>query len=294
LTYIQMTCFISLAATQKMSETAAALGLSLSTLSKYIDRMENELSTILFERHLSRRVLTREGELIYPNIKFIVKQYDDLRENMSGFTSFYHSSIKVAICFQQAHIMRQLTEFMRKYPKIKIEIIEASASEVCAMLDSGAADVGIVYEQIIDKKFPLSYILSINKLCAVVSQSHPLAVCDTVDLLQLKHEKFILYKDDDLMYRYLLNVCIADGFVPRVEQSRMRMSTVLINVSGGNGISLFSEETIEMQEIGGNVILKLNEAPRLTTIAICKTEFPNYTIGALIRFITNEETEQVN
>jgi len=283
-----MMCFTSLATTQKMSETAASLGLSLSTLSKYIDRMEAELSTVLFEKQLSRRVLTREGELIYPNIKYIVKQYDDLRTEISGITSFYDSSIKIAIGFQQSHIMRQLTAFMKINPNMKVSIVEASASEVCSLLDSGAVDVGIVYEQIINKKYPLSYPLSTNRLCAVVSESHPLAKCEAIELRQLQDEKFFLYKGDTLMYQYLLNVCIANGFVPRVEQSKMRISTILINVSAGNGVSLLSEDTVEMQDIEGNVVLSINDPPHLTMCAVCKNELPKKSLGDLIRFLSKE------
>jgi len=277
-----MKCFISLAKTQKMSETANALGLSLSTLSKYIDRMEDELSARLFDKSLSRKKLTHEGELIYPSIKYIVKQYDDLSAEIYRFSSIFESTIKVAIGFQQSHIMRQLTEFIKEYPKIKVEVTESSASDVCAMLDSGVADVGVVYEQIIDKKYPISFPLGNDRLCAVVSERHPLSDCKTVSMSQLRGEKFFLYKGDNLMYRYLLNVCIAAGFVPKVEHSTLRMSTLLMNVAAGNGVSLLSEKTIDMQNISGNVPLYLEENPLLTMCAVSVAEYPCRLLDAMM------------
>jgi len=284
MTYLQMKCFLSLATTQKMSETASALGLSLSTLSKYIGRMEDELSVPLFEKRLSRKILTREGELTYPGIKYIVKQYDDLRAEVFRQTSSYDSSIKIAVGSQQSHVIRQLSKFIDANPKVKVEIIEGSASDVCAMLDSGTVDVGIVYEQIINKKYPLSIPLGNDQLCAVVPDKHPLSVHDTVSIKQLMGEKFFLYKVDTLMYNYLLNVCIAAGFVPDVEHSTLRMSTLLLSVAAGNGVSLFSKKTVEMQDIPGNKILYLAENPLLTISAVSVAEYPSELLNSLIKF----------
>jgi DNA-binding transcriptional LysR family regulator len=284
-----MKCFLSLAKTQKMSETAAAFGLSLSTLSKYIDKMEDELSAPLFLKKLSRQMLTREGELIYPSIEYIVKQYDDQRAENYKYTSRYESSINVAFGFQQAHIMRHLTAFIKECPRAQLNVTEGSASEVCAMLDSGAADVGIVYEQIVGKKYPLTFSLSNDKLCAIISKNHPLADRETVSLSQLQKETFFLYKGDHLMYRYLLNVCITAGFVPNVEQSTLRVSTILLNVAAGNGVSLLSEKTVaNLQSITGNVALQLSENPLLTLCAICATEYPNKSIERLMEFLLRD------
>ena len=48
---------------------------------------------------------------------------------------------------------------------------EGSATEVCEMLDAGTADIGIVYEQFIDKKIPLTIRLYNDRLCAVVART---------------------------------------------------------------------------------------------------------------------------
>ena len=64
---MQMKCFLSLAKTQKMSETAAIMCLSLSTLSKYIDRMENELS---LRGRIKKNTLWQSAKLYrYANFK---------------------------------------------------------------------------------------------------------------------------------------------------------------------------------------------------------------------------------
>ncbi len=285
MTFLQMKCFLSLAKTKKMSVTAASMGLSLSTLSKYIDRMEDELSAPLFSKAFSRQVLTREGELIYPSIEYIVKQYDDLYAGSYKYSSRYESSISVVFGFHRLRTMRQLVEFMKEYPRIMLDVTEGSATDVCEMLDSGAADVGIVYEQFIDKKYTLTIPLLNDRLCAVVSQNHPMVTRETVSVSELQGEKFFLYRRDYLMYRYLLNVCITAGFAPEVEHSDLRMSTILLNVAAGNGVTLLPESIVKMLKVSGITILDLLENRPLTLCAVCASEYPDESRDKLLRYL---------
>ena len=286
MTYLQMICFISLAETQKMSITASSLGLSLSTLSKHIDRLEDEFSATLFVKRGSKKVLTREGELIYPSIKYMAKQHDDMRREIRTHTSStYDAHMSIAIGYQQSHVMRQIMAFIKAHPEIEVAVTECSASEVCAMVDSGKADIGIVCEQIINKKYPLSHPISRDKLCAVVSENHPLATSGIISIRDLQGEKFILYKGDQLMYRYLLNFCIAAGFVPDAESGILRLSTLLINVRAGNGVTLLTEKTVDIQNIRGTATLELFENPLLTTCAVSLSEYPDKLQDMLMQYL---------
>ena len=82
----QMRCFVRLAATKKLTETANMEGIRASTVSKYLDGMESELKAELFRKSPGGLELTKEGEIIYPTISFIVKKYDDMMAYMSGFS----------------------------------------------------------------------------------------------------------------------------------------------------------------------------------------------------------------
>jgi len=280
-----MKCFLSLAKTKKLSETAVAMGINLSTLSKYIDSMENELSVSLFTKRLSRQELTREGELIHPSIEYMVKQYDDQEAMLRQYTSRYESSIRVVIEYHQIEIMRRLFAFSKEYPKIKLEVTEASVVRVREMLDSGAADVGIVYEQFVDKKYPLTIPLRTDRLVAVVPEKHHLAKRGTISVSELQDEEFFLYRDDFLTYQYLLNICIAAGFAPKVKHSDLRMSGILYNVAAGNGVSFMAENIVDIINVPGKVNLRLSEDPVLLLCAAFNSDYPSKAIDMLMRFL---------
>lgn len=283
-TIFQMKCFLSLVKTRKMSTTAEQMGLSLSTLSKYITRMEDELSVPLFTKTLSRQVLTPEGELIYPSIEYIVKQYDDMCACSYRYTSRYESALSVVFGFHPHCIMRHIVAFLRDNPHIMLNVTEGSATDVCEMLDTGTADIGIVYEQFIDKKYPVTVPLFNDRLCAVVAIDHPLAKRQTISISELQWEKFFLYRRDYLMNRYLLHACIAAGFVPMVEHSDMRFSTILLNVEAGNGVTLIPESIVPTLHVRNIATLNLSENLPLTLCAVCASDYPDESRDLLLRY----------
>jgi DNA-binding transcriptional LysR family regulator len=258
------------------------MGLSLSTLSKYITRLENELSVKLFCKSFQRLELTREGELVYPSFEYIVKQYSNQCAEIDKLSSGYESTFSVALAFHQIRVVRQLVAFIKAEPAIKLNLIESSAADICSMLDSGTVDVGITYGQLVERKYPQTHQLYNDRLVAVVSDNHPLAKQKAVSINDLKEDAFILYCSDHVMYRYLLNICVSAGFAPKCAHNDLRLTTILLNVAAGNGVSIFTESTVEMLGVGGITTLDLHENPELTTCLICASEHPAESLSKLI------------
>ena len=285
MTFLQMKCFLSLAKTRKLSATAAAMGLSLSTLSKDVDRMEDELSVKLFTKNQQRLVLTREGELIFPSVEYIVKQYDEQRAEVNRYASGGQTTLNIAMAFHQNQLVRRLIAFMKMEPKIRLNISEVAADDICSMLESGDADVGIIYEQWIEKKYPVCFPLRQDRMVAAVSVNHRLANRTTVSLDELRGETFYLFKGDRLMYQYQLRICISAGFVPEEKHSDFRVSTILKHVAAGQGVSLLVENTVKTLNIAGVTAIGLEGEPCLTMCLISASVYPSDVIGRLSSFL---------
>lgn len=291
MTFFQMRCFLSLAQTRKMSVTAAAMGLSLSTLSKHMDRMESELSARLFDNKQHRVTLTSVGEMIYPSIEYIVKQHREQCAELSKYTAESRTTATVVLAFHQKQIIRRLIAFMEAEPTIKLNILETSAGEVCAMLDSGAADIGIIYDQLIEKKYPLETLLRTDRIVAVLSENHPLAGRDTISVGELRDETFYLFKGDHLMHQYQLRTCIAAGFAPYEDHGDLRVSTILKSVAAGHGVSLLVENTVKTLKMSGVVTVGLEEMPVLTMRALSALAYPSEVQRKLLDFLCREPLE---
>ena len=289
MTFLQMKCFLSLAKTQKMSVTADAVGISLSTLSKYVDKMENELSVKLFIKNQRHIILSQEGELILPSIEHIIRQYDEQRAKMTRYSSPNQATINVVLAYYQSRVLHRLFAFMNIEPDITLSITEDPANNICATLDSGEADIGFVYKQLLDKKYPVMFSLSKDRLVAVVSENHPLANRGTISLKELQDETFCFFENDLFMYRYQMQVCVAAGFVPKIEHNGFRMNTILQYVATGNCVSLFADST---SRISGVSVLKLEENPPLTMCAVTASLYHSEALDKLLTFFSNDAAIQ--
>ena len=281
-----MQCFLSLAKTRKLSSTAAAMDISLSTLYKHIDKMESDLSAKLFLKDRRKLTLTREGELILSSVEYIVKQFNEQHTEMSRFASLDKTSIKIALAFHQRDIVRSLIAFMKADPNVRLRIFETAANEICQALDFGEADIGVVYEELIDKKYPVVLPIRKDRLVAVVAQNHPLAGRDAISMYELRSEKFFLFKGDHMMHQYLLRLCISAGFVPEEEHSDMRMSTILKCIASDFGISLLPENIVDSMGISGVVAIGLAGNQSLTMSVIANTVYPTNAVGRLLTHLS--------
>jgi DNA-binding transcriptional LysR family regulator len=287
MTILQMKCFISLATTKKLTETANIFGLGASTLSKYIDHMEDELSVKLFRRNQNRLEITKEGEIIYPSIQFMVKRYNDMVIHMSGFTHQNRTTVNVALIFHQTKILMNLTNFSKIHPDINLIVMENASSVIETLLDTANTDIAIIYEELLEKKYPHTYPIRKDKLVAIVSKDHPLASRECISVSELKNETFYLFKGDMLMYRYQLHTCIAAGFAPTESHNNLRVKTILDCVAANRGVSLLIDNTVNCLKNKNVIMLPLVEDPTLTISAFIPAAYLTDISEKLVTYLNN-------
>ncbi|SHH99217.1 DNA-binding transcriptional regulator, LysR family [Sporobacter termitidis DSM 10068] len=264
MTVLQMKCFVNLATTKKLTDTANSFNLNTSTLSKSIDHMEDELSAKLFHKKQNKLELTNEGRIVYPSLQYIVKEYDELLLYMDRFTSTRRTAVNAAMIFHQPRMIELLLGFSKQNDDIDMTITEASATDIQAMLDTSSVDVAVIYEELLEKKYPYTFPIRRDKLVAVVGRDHPLAKRARISVSELKEETFFLFKGDGLMYRFLVHTCISGGFVPREAHSNLRINTIMECVKANEGVSLIIENTLNCLDRKNVVVLPLVENPEVT------------------------------
>ena len=75
----QLHCFLETAQTQSIHVAAENLYISQPAVSRSIRALENELGVSLFKRTVEGAFLTKEGEILYPEIKDIIAKISDLQ-----------------------------------------------------------------------------------------------------------------------------------------------------------------------------------------------------------------------
>ena len=123
--------FIRAADAGSFTRAAALLGVSLSTVSRAIDFLEQELGTPLFVRTTRKVTLTTAGEAMRPQAENILKLSETLYSNVRASAGLapegtlrVSSSIVIGRVFLQYIILK----FRRRYPGVHVELFTADAN----------------------------------------------------------------------------------------------------------------------------------------------------------------------
>lgn len=138
----QLKAFLGVAETRNFTRTAQKLHLSQAALSAGIREMESQLGCRLFERTTRSVELTAAGEELLPVATAAVQSLEDVVHRLQqkemqgvsrlrlGFTPLLASDAVPAV----------LDEFERRFPSVKLDIVDAGPQELIDHVESDALD----------------------------------------------------------------------------------------------------------------------------------------------------------
>ncbi len=108
-----------------LSAAARTLGLSKSTVSSALARLEQALGFRLFVRNSRNIRLTPEGQTFYRQALLILEQVREADATAAGLSSEPAGRLAVALppAFAQEVVAPRLAQFAERYPEVELEII---------------------------------------------------------------------------------------------------------------------------------------------------------------------------
>ncbi|MEC5397945.1 CysB family HTH-type transcriptional regulator [Uliginosibacterium sp. H1] len=132
-----------------VSEAADALFTSQPGVSKQIRLLEEELGLDVFVRHGKRLVsITEPGKKVLAIAERMLREADNLRAVADEFHAEDSGRLVIATTHTQARyaLPKVVGEFMRRYPKVQLELHQASPKQIAEQVLAGEADLGIATE----------------------------------------------------------------------------------------------------------------------------------------------------
>lgn len=150
---LQQFRFLREAARQKFNITNAARTLHTSQpgISKAIIDLEGELGVSIFARQGKRILgLTPPGQQVLLAAERIMQEVDNLKKLARDFAGAPSGTLRIATTHTQARYVlpRVVQGFVRKYPQVRLKLLEANPPQIAAMVSSGQADMGIATESL--------------------------------------------------------------------------------------------------------------------------------------------------
>ncbi|WP_460275530.1 LysR family transcriptional regulator [Celeribacter sp. ULVN23_4] len=140
--------FVAVAETQNFSHAAQACGLSQSTVSLIIQRLEADLGVRLIDRTTRKVMLSRMGEEFLPGAQRIIADFTRQISDMRAWQEIERGQVNIA-CVPSVAIRlvpKTINAFRAKYPKISIKIFEEPRGRCMDMARKGDVDLAIANE----------------------------------------------------------------------------------------------------------------------------------------------------
>lgn len=187
-----------MAVVQEGSITAASKKLFISqpALSQALKQIEQELGAQLFDRSGDRLRLTNVGEKYIAAAQNCIDVEMNLRTEVAAAAKEVHGKIRLGIPNQREQVLLPLVlpEFIKKYPFVKLELIEHGSATLERMTAEGQCDMTLIAT--VPKNNNLNYVLIENEkvvLLAATSTAlaHRYENNQPIDIAEAAGEKFI-------------------------------------------------------------------------------------------------------
>ncbi len=238
----QLKSFCVLARTGSFSRAADELGIAQPSLSEQIRQLEQILSGPLFDR-LARGVeLTAGGRALLPKALALLddaaalpKILESLRDDICGDLRI--GAIPTVLPYFLAPSLRQ---FVNAYPKVALQLREATTAELTEQVRNGALDLAVLSLPI-DQPGLVRSELFREPLYLAVPESHPLAAEAKLDLGTVSGERLLILKEGHCLRGETLTLCqrAKTQFPSQFEADQF--SSIFALIAAGFGLSIVPE-----------------------------------------------------
>lgn len=208
MTITQLKYILAVAEHQNFTVAAESCFVTQPTLSMQIQKLEEELEILIFNRSKKPIQLTEIGEKIITQAKTIVNESNRITDIVDLQKGFIGGEFKIAIIptVMPTLLPIFLKTFTKKYPKVNLHIEELTTEEIIKKLNDGHIDVAIAAtplekENIIER--PLYY----EPFVGFIPENHKLHSKKYICVDELDSEDMLLLEDGHCFKESILNIC---------------------------------------------------------------------------------------
>ena len=227
-----------------VSEAAAALHTSQPGVSKQIRSFEEELGTQVFVRQGRRfTAVTDAGAEIIRALERILAEIGNLRAIGEEFAATSRGHLAVAVTHTQARyaLPAVVTAFKRRYPEVKLKLLQGNPHQLARMVVAGEADIAIATEALDEYEELVALPGYQWHHCVVVPAGHPLTRSKPLTLEAIARFPLVTYDPTFAGRGAIDRAFAARGLAPEVALSALDSDVIKSYVSLGLGVGIISQ-----------------------------------------------------
>ncbi|HEY0201400.1 MAG TPA: LysR family transcriptional regulator [Burkholderiaceae bacterium] len=201
----ELRVFVTVAETGHFTRAAERLGMSQSSLSAALGKLERVLDARLFDRHTRACRPTEAGSALLPAARRLVADWEQMMGSARDFARFARGRVTIAAPNAQCALLLPpvIRAFQDAHPGVRILLHDVPEHEVHALVRSGVADLGIATRTDARSDLVITPLFT-DQFVAVMSPDHRLAARRSIEWAQLAREPIIGYLPDNPV-RHLLD-----------------------------------------------------------------------------------------
>lgn len=223
---------------------AEQLNVAQPALSRTIAQLEDAVGETLFRRNNRQVELTEPGRVLVEESQQILGQLEQAvtRTQRAGRGEIGRLAIGYTDFAISGKLPTILDEFRHQHPDLNFDLAFGSTAQQLEALLQKRLDFGFITGPNLTPGL-VSRPIQRDRFIAAVSETHPLAQRDSIDLRELAREPFILGSREMWFHfrKRVDDICAKAGFVPQVAQETFNSETVFAFVACNFGVTVHLE-----------------------------------------------------
>lgn len=210
MTITQLQYVLAIAEQRNFTKAAEKCFVTQPTLSTQIQKLEEELDIIIFNRNKKPIELTDVGKKIVAQARSIVSEAERIQDIVDQQKGFIGGEFRLGIIptIMPTLLPMFLSNFIHKFPKVKLKIEELTTEEIISRLNDGHLDAAIVATPLIIDSI-IERVLYYEPFVAYIPNSHRLSQKAKIHTDDLEIDDMLLLEDGHCFRDGVINLCKA-------------------------------------------------------------------------------------
>ncbi|MDD2961162.1 MAG: hydrogen peroxide-inducible genes activator [Muribaculaceae bacterium] len=235
MTLQQMEYIVAVDKHRHFVRASEACGITQSTLSSMIQKLEQELDTQIFDRNAHPVCPTIAGEKIIAQAKVVLFNAAQLKEMVLSERLQQTGEVKLGVIPTVApYILPQLfNNIYNKYPKLVLRVSEARTSTIISKLECAELDMALLATPLNNDallEIPIYY----EKFVAYISPTEPLYRQPTIESSHMPTEHLWVLQEGHCLRNQVMNICHHEsGYSAIYEAGSIDTLVKIVDTNGG-------------------------------------------------------------
>ena len=233
---------VEVAREKNFARASAKVFVSQPALSMQIKKLEETLGVEIFERDKQNFLITPVGAEIIKKAEIILQESEEIKMIAKNSKDPHKGEIRIGAFPTVASyfLPNFVKNIHKKFPHLKIFLIEAKSDELIAKLKNGELDFCLLAMPIADDNLIGEKIFS-EKFLLATPKGHPFSKKSKIQIKELKNQELMLLEDGHCLRDQALEICSMVRAYENQDFRATSLETLRQMVANGTGITLIPE-----------------------------------------------------